>query len=225
MSRRRDRIAVYEQLSRIGKAVASPARIELLDLLAQAPRTVEALARLTGQSLANVSQHLQILRRTNLVESDKRGLFVTYRLADDEVAELMVAMRRTTESRLPDLERAARRYLGVSIGVDAEKREALIERVRRGVVTVVDVRPMEEFRAGHLPGAISMPIDRLEHGTARLSKKKPIVAYCRGPYCAFAREAVALLRARGHRAEILDEGVVEWRARGLPVERAGAQES
>ena len=224
MSRRRDKIAVYEQFARIGKAMASPARIELLDLLAQAPRTVEALARLAGQSLANVSQHLQVLRRANLVESEKRGQFVTYRLADAEVTDLMLGMRRAAESRLTDLERAARRYLG-GTGVEPGEREALVERVRRGAVTVVDVRPAEEFRAAHLPGAVSMPIDEIEHGMTKLPKKKPIVAYCRGPYCAFARQAVELLRARGFRADLLDEGVVEWRARGLPVHGAEARAS
>lgn len=212
--------AIYEQFARVGKAVASPRRLELLDLLCQGPRTVEVLASQTDQSVANVSQHLQVLRGARLVEGQKDGLFVTYRLADDEVCAFFQALRRLSESRLVEIERITRAFLHDREALEPTDREALIKKVKRGDVTVLDVRPVEEYRAGHIPGAVSVPLADLKRRLAKLPKSREIVAYCRGPYCVFAIEAVKLLRARGFNAVRLDEGIHEWRARGLRVERA-----
>lgn len=209
--------AIYEQLARIGKAVASPRRLELLDLLAQGPRTVEALARETGQSVANTSQHLQALRAARLVTAEKRGLFVTCRLADNEVAEFFRGLRRVAESRLAEIERVTRAFLGQHGLLEPVDRAALVERVRQGKVTVLDVRPASEYRTGHIPGAISVPLAELERRLGELPKRREIVAYCRGPYCVLALEAVGRLRARGYRAVRLEDGVPDWRARGFPI--------
>lgn len=221
---RRFKDAIYEQLARIGKAAASPTRLELLDLLCQTPRTVEDLAEQTSQSVANVSQHLQVLRGARLVEAEKQGLYVTYRLADEHVANFFQALRGVAEARLAEVEQVARTFLTDREALEPVDREALIERVKRGEVTILDVRPVEEYQAGHIPGAVSVPVTELKRKLAKLPKSREIVAYCRGPYCVFAVEAVKLLRARGYKAVRLDEGVLEWKARGLRVEvgRAGA---
>jgi rhodanese-related sulfurtransferase len=210
--------ALYEQFARIGKAAASPKRLELLDLLGQAPRTVEALAEQTGQSVANVSAHLQVLRAARLVEAERDGLYVTYRLADDEVLVFFQALRRLGEKRLAEVEHITRTFLDGRGALERVDRAALLARVKRGDVTVLDVRPVEEYRAGHIPGAVSVPLARLKRHLAKLPKAREIVAYCRGPYCVLAVEAVAQLRARGFKATRLDEGVPEWRAKGWPVE-------
>ena len=209
--------AIYEQLARIGKAVASPRRLELLDLLVQGPRTVEALARDSGQSVANTSQHLQALRAAHLVGADKSGLYVTYRLADGEVAEFFRGLRSVAESRLAEMERVTREFLGQRGLLEPVDRAALAERVRQGKVTVLDVRPASEYRAGHIPGAVSVPLAELERRLGELPKRREIVAYCRGPYCVLAVEAVSRLRARGYRAVRLEDGVHDWRARGFPI--------
>lgn len=214
---RRFKDVVYEQLSRVGKALASPRRLELLDLLAQGPRTVEGLARESGQTIANASQHLKVLREARLVDAEKSGLYVTYRLADQEVAALCRALRGVAESRLAEIERVTKDFLrdrGLLEPVDAD---ALRDRVRRGEVTVLDVRPAEEYRAGHIPGAISLPLAVLERRLATLPRDRELVAYCRGPYCVLAVEAVQRLRREGFRAVRLEDGVPEWRARGLAV--------
>lgn len=213
----RFRATIYQQLARIGKAVASPRRLELLDLLAQGPHTVERLARKTGQSIANTSQHLQLLRRTRLVETQKHGLYVTYRLADDGVAQFYRALRLLGEVHLAEIGRLTRDFLSARGMLEAVDREALIGRVKRGEVAVVDVRPVEEYQAGHIPGAVSLPLRDLERRLAELPADREIVAYCRGPYCVMAVEAVGRLRARGFRALRLEDGVPDWRARGLPV--------
>lgn len=220
--------AVYEQLARIGRAAASPSRLELLDLLSQGPRTVETLARQTGQSVAATSHHLQVLRRARLVEAQKKGLFVTYRLADPQVGEFFLHLRRLAESRLAEVEQVTRQYLGQRGALEAIDRDELVRRVRAGDVTLIDVRPREEYEAAHLPGAISVPIADLARRSRELPKRRHVVAYCRGPYCVMALDAVQLLRRRGFRAHRLDEGVAEWRARGWRVEtgppdRAGAR--
>jgi rhodanese-related sulfurtransferase/predicted transcriptional regulator len=220
---RRFKGAVYEQLARIGKASSSPARLELLDLLGQSPRTVLDLGKLTGQSVANVSQHLQVLRAARLVEAEKCGLYVTYRLADDEVSVFLGALRALAEARLVEMDHVARMFLGDRKELEAVDREALIKRVKRGEVTVLDVRPVEEYEAGHIPGAVSIPVADLKRRLAKLSKSREIVAYCRGPYCVFAFEAVTLLRAHGFKAVRLDEGIPEWKARGLRVEVSAAE--
>jgi len=210
--------SIYEQLARIGKTVSSPRRLELLDLLCQTPRTVEALAREANQSIANTSQHLQVLRAARLVEAEKKGLFVTYRLADPAVGEFFRSLRLLAESRLAEIEQVTRDYLKGRSGMEGVDREALLERVRRGEVVVLDVRPSEEYQAGHIPGALSVPLKELESRLEGLPADQEIVAYCRGPYCLLAVEAVERLRARGFKATRLDESVSDWRARGFEVE-------
>jgi rhodanese-related sulfurtransferase/DNA-binding transcriptional ArsR family regulator len=211
---------IFEQLARIGKAVASPKRLELLDLLAQGERHVEALASAADLPVANASQHLQVLRAARLVEARKAGVFITYRLADASVAELLRQLRLVAESRLAEVEQTARRFVEDRLGFEPVEREELLRRVRAGEVTVLDVRPTEEFNAGHLPRALSVPLQELEKRMKSLPKGTEIVAYCRGPYCVMAVEAVARLRQRGFRAVRLDLGVLDWKARGLPVETA-----
>ncbi|MFW5876622.1 MAG: ArsR/SmtB family transcription factor [Myxococcota bacterium] len=211
--------AIYEQLARIGKSLASGPRLEILDVLCQGPRTVEALADQVGQSVANTSHHLQVLRRARLVDSEKQGVHVTYRLADEDVGAFFRALRRLAEARLFEIEEVTRRFLGAREGMEAVYREDLVERVRRGDVAVLDVRPPEEYRAGHIPGAVSVPLGDLERRLAELPPDREIVAYCRGPYCVMSVEAVAMLRARGFRAVRMEEGVPDWRARGLPVDQ------
>jgi rhodanese-related sulfurtransferase/DNA-binding transcriptional ArsR family regulator len=209
--------AIYEEFARIGKAVSSPRRLELLDLLCQGPRTVEMLAELTGQSIANTSHHLQVLRATRLVEGDKEGVHVRYRLADQDVCVFYQGLRQLAEAHLAEIESVTRDFLarcGVMEPVDSED---LLERVRRGEVTVLDVRPSEEYRAAHIPGALSIPLDNLERRLGELPRDREVVAYCRGPYCVLAVEAVEVLKAHGFRAVRLEDGVPDWRARGFEV--------
>jgi rhodanese-related sulfurtransferase/DNA-binding transcriptional ArsR family regulator len=208
---------LYQQLARIGHAVGSASRLALLDLLAQGPRTVEALAKEAGLSLANASQHLKVLRQARLVETERRGVFVTYRVAEDAVADFLGALRRLGEHRLAEVQQIARAFVEKRGAFEAVDKRRLIERVRAGEVTLLDVRPVEEYRAAHIPGAISLPLRDLESHLAGLPKEREVVAYCRGPYCVLAPEAVARLRARGFRAVALGDGVAEWRAQGLPV--------
>ncbi|MBE7448166.1 MAG: metalloregulator ArsR/SmtB family transcription factor [Kofleriaceae bacterium] len=215
---RRFKDAIYEQLARIGKAVAAPKRLELLDLLCQGPRTVEALAQQAALSVANASQHLQVLRATRLVEATRKGLHVEYRLADDEVARFVVTLRGLAEARLAEVDQVTRAYVAARDEREGVSGDELLRRVRRGDVTILDVRPAEEYRAGHLPGARSIPVDELAARLHELPKRREIVAYCRGPYCVMAVEAVALLRAKGYRAHRLEQGVADWRARGWRVE-------
>jgi rhodanese-related sulfurtransferase/DNA-binding transcriptional ArsR family regulator len=209
---------IYEQLARLGKAVSAPKRLELLDLLSQGPRTVDALAQQAAIPIANASQHLQVLRAARLVEAEKRGLYVEYRLASEEVGTFFVALRALAESRLTEVAEVARSYFherGVMQPVDADE---LARRVRTGEVTVLDVRPAEEYRAGHIAGAISIPIAELKARLKELPKDRDVVAYCRGPYCVMAVEAVALLRKRGFTAQRMEHGVVDWRARGWRID-------
>jgi rhodanese-related sulfurtransferase len=214
---RRFKDAIYEQIARIGKAVASSRRLEVLDLLCQSPRTVEVLARAVDQSVANTSQHLQVLRRAQLVEAEREGVLVTYRLADEEVCDFFRSLRRLAESRLAEVERVTREFLEKRGTMEPVNREVLLDRVRRGEVIVLDVRPPEEYRAGHIPGAISVPLHQLNRRLSDLPRDREIVAYCRGPYCVLAIEAVELLRERGFEATRLEDGVPDWRARGFPV--------
>ena len=218
--------AIYEQFGRIGKAVGSPRRLELLDLLCQGPRTVEVLARAVDQSVANTSQHLQVLRRARLVEAEREGVLITYRLTDDEVCDFFRSLRRLAESRLAEVERVTREFLEERGAMEPVDRDALVERMRTGEVTLLDVRPPEEYRAAHIPGAISVPLGELARRLTDLPRDREIVAYCRGPYCVLAIEAVALLRKRGFDAVRLEDGVPDWRARGLAVatgEEAGSR--
>lgn len=215
---RRFKDAIYDQFARVGKAVASPRRLELLDLLCQGPRTVEVLASQTDQSVANVSAHLQLLRAARLVEAEKDGLYVTYRLADEQVCDFYQALRALAESRLVEVEHITRTFLEQRGALEPVDREALVKKVGRGEVTVLDVRPPEEYAAGHIPGALSIPLEDLKKRLSAIPRSREVVAYCRGPYCVFAIDAVNLLRARGYRATRMEEGIPEWRARGLPVE-------
>lgn len=208
---------LYEQLARLGKAVASPARLELLDLLCQGPRTVESLAKGAGLSIANTSQHLRVLHGARMVESEKSGLFVHYRLADPAVCDFFQSLRSLGEKRLAEVDAILRRFREAPETLDPVEKDTLLHRIRNGEVILLDVRPEEEYRAAHLPFAISAPLGDLESILGRLRRRKPIVAYCRGPYCVLAKEAVKILRAKGFRAVRLEDGVPEWRAQGLPV--------
>jgi rhodanese-related sulfurtransferase/DNA-binding transcriptional ArsR family regulator len=218
---RRFKDGIYEQLSRIGKAVSAPTRIELLDLLGQGPRTVEALAEQTSSSIANTSKHLQVLRAARLVETEKKGLYVEYRLADAAVSGFFLSLRGLAETRLAEIERVTRDYFEQRGDMESVAGDDLIRRVRSGEVTILDVRPREEFAAGHIPRAICMPVDEIKARIKDLNKRGEIVAYCRGPYCVMAADAVTLLRKQGFKAQRMELGVAEWRARGWRVQ-AGA---
>jgi rhodanese-related sulfurtransferase/DNA-binding transcriptional ArsR family regulator len=209
---------LYGQLARVGKALASPHRLELLELLAQGERTVDSLAGETSMSIASTSQHLQALRAGGLVEGRKQGLFVHYRLADPTVFELTRALRVVAEARLAELERVVRDHFGDRSEPEPVMMEELVERARSGNVVIIDTRPANEYAAGHIAGAISVPIDELEERLKQLPKSKEYVAYCRGPYCAYADRAVELLRSHGRRARRLVQGFPEWKASGLPFE-------
>ena len=215
---RRFKEQVYELVARIAKAADSPRRLEILEVLAQGPRTVEALAHETALSVANASRHLQVLRQAGLVESRKQGLFVQYRLSEPGVVDLLGTLRGIAERRLGDVDRLVRGFLGGRDDLEPVGREDLLKRVRSGSVVVLDVRPSEEYRAGHIPGAVSVPVKDLPRRLRELPARKEIVAYCRGPYCLMAFDAVKALRKRGRRARRLVEGFPEWRAAGLPVE-------
>jgi rhodanese-related sulfurtransferase/DNA-binding transcriptional ArsR family regulator len=208
---------LFQQLARIGHALGSGARLALIDLLRQGPRTVEALAREAGLSFANASQHLKVLRQARLVEAEKQGVFVLYRVADQEVDDFYGALRGLGERRLIEVQEIARAFVQKRGSLEAVDRRRLLERVRTGEVTLLDVRPAEEYRAAHIEGAVCVPLKQLQGRLSGLPREREIVAYCRGPYCVLAPQAVALLRSRGYRAVVLSDGVAEWRARGLPV--------
>lgn len=210
--------AIYEQFSRIGKAVSSPKRLELLDLLCQGEKTVETLSQETGLTVANTSQHLQTLRAARLVEAEKEGLYVKYRLADQMVCEFFRSMRILAENRLAEVEMIKRHFLEGREGMEPINRNDLLKRVIDGAVTVLDVRPAEEYRAGHIPGALSVPLSRLKELLAKLPRDQEIVAYCRGPYCVLAVQAVEMLRKLGFKAIRLEEGIQDWLAMGLALE-------
>ena len=209
---------IYEQFGRLGKSLASPKRLEMLDVLCQGPRTVESLAVATSQTLANASQHLKVLRTARLVEAEKQGLHVTYRLAGTEVCDFFLAFRHLAESRLAEIERITRLFLDGKNVLEAVDQATLLKRVRSGEALVLDVRPEQEYRNGHIPGALSVPLAELEQRLAELPRDRQVVAYCRGPYCVMAVEAVEILRRHGHKAARLEIGVPDWRALGLPLE-------
>jgi rhodanese-related sulfurtransferase/predicted transcriptional regulator len=206
--RRSRKDSLFEAIAVMGKALGSPRRLELLELLAQAPRTVEELARASGQSTANTSQHLQGLHGAGLVDRERDGNRVRYELAGERALSVWLTLRDASTAQLAEVERAARRYLGEE--VEGIGREELRARLRRGDVVLVDVRPAEEFAAGHIEGARSIPIDELERRLAELPAEGEVVAYCRGPFCAYAHEAVRQLRAAGHKARRLEDGWPEW---------------
>jgi rhodanese-related sulfurtransferase/DNA-binding transcriptional ArsR family regulator len=213
---------IYEQFARISKALSAPARLELLDLLSQGERSVDALARASELTVANASQHLQVLAAARLVESRRDGQRVLYRLGDESVEALWHALRRTAEARLQELDEVAREYLTGRDDFEPIDRAELARRVRAGTVTLIDVRPAEEYEQAHIAGAVSVPLDQLPAFIEATPRRRQVVAYCRGPYCVYALQAVASLRKRGIRAVRSDAGVSEWRAAGLPIEtRAG----
>ena len=217
MSHRPFKQRLYPQFARVGQALASEKRLELLDLLAQAPRHVEALAEETEMSLANVSQHLQNLRRARLVETDRDGTKILYRLADEGVLRLWLALRSVAESRLAEVEQITREYAVDGAGEQELPREELERLVERGDIYLIDVRPAIEYAHGHLPGAISLPVDELPERLEELPRDRRIAAYCRGAYCLFADEAVSLLRRHGFAAQRLEGGWPEWWAEGRPI--------
>jgi rhodanese-related sulfurtransferase/DNA-binding MarR family transcriptional regulator len=220
VSGRPQKDALFEAIALMGKAFASPRRLELLDLLAQAPRTVDELARASEQSMANTSQHLQALHAAGMVTRTREGTSVRYALAGTEALTVWLALRDASVARLAEVERAARDYLGED--VEAVGRNELIERLGRGDVVLVDVRPREEFAAGHIDGARSIPLDELHQRLAELPADREVVAYCRGPFCAYAHDAVRTLQAAGRRARRLAEGWPEWRLAGGPTGTARA---
>lgn len=214
---RRFKSEIFAQQERIGKALANAVRLELLDLLAQSDKTVETLARESGQTVGNTSQHLKMLRAARLVDARKDGLYVHCRLADPRVAPFVRSLRLLAEDRLTEIESITRRFLAGHDDMEPVDRQTLLTRVRDGEVTVLDVRPAEEYRAGHLPGAMSIPLEHLERRLKELPRKKEIVAYCRGPYCVLAMRAVELLRRKGYHAVRLADGVEDWRANGFEI--------
>jgi rhodanese-related sulfurtransferase len=220
MNTRTYKDTVYQELARVGKALASPARLELLDLLTQAPRTVEALAGQIGQSIANTSQHLQVLKGARLVEVERDGNFKRYRLATAEVTALTVVLRSTGAARLLEIEAATREFLSEGASVDRIGLVTLRARLEAGDVTLLDVRPAEEFAAGHLPGAVSIPASELAARLAEIPAGRDVVAYCRGPWCVMAVDAVRMLRAAGVPASRLEEGVADWVVNGGQIETA-----
>jgi rhodanese-related sulfurtransferase len=212
--------SLFEQFAVIGKALSSGRRLELVELLAQGERSVEELAEQAGLTIANTSRHLQILRSARLVTMRKDGLYARYSLANDRALKLWLALRDFGETEIAEVRRAVNSFFHDREGVEAVTVEQLRDRLNRDSVLLLDVRPEVEYQSGHIRGAISIPIRDLERRLERLPKRKAIVAYCRGPYCVFADEAVRLLRDRGYRAHRLGIGFPEWKTLGLPIEAA-----
>ncbi|SFD96815.1 Rhodanese-related sulfurtransferase [Paenibacillus catalpae] len=206
---RKDKL--YREFARIGKCLSSPKRLELLDLLAQGPKSVDQLAKLTGMSIANVSQHLQTLHESRLVRFNKKGNFVIYEIAELSVADFMVSLHRLSEKQLIEVQQLKAEVLQEKAGMEPIALEELRKRMDRGEVVLIDVRPEEEYAAGHIPGAISIPIEELERYLETLPLDKEIVAYCRGPYCFWSAQAVEILKSKGMKASHLVEGVHEWK--------------
>lgn len=208
---------LFGQFARVAKAMSNGNRLELLEFLAQGERSVDALARISGLSVANTSQHLQQLRQAGLVTTRKQGQNVFYRLSGKDVSALLSALRDVAERRLADVERLVKTYLTAKDSLEPVPANELLEWAREGLVTVLDVRPPEEYAAGHLPGAVNVPLNELEGHLDKLDTGREIVAYCRGPHCILAFDAVARLRKRGIPARRLDGGLPEWRLEGMPV--------
>jgi rhodanese-related sulfurtransferase/DNA-binding transcriptional ArsR family regulator len=220
MSSQNPKRAMFEHLAAVARGLGSAHRIELLELLAQTERSVEELAGLSGLTIANASQHLQQLRRFGLVEARREGKRVIYRLADPEVVALLGALSRVTQRNVGAVEKVLNSYFRERDNLEPVSRKELFRRMRDGLVTLIDTRPEEEFSAGHLPGAINLPLSELKRRLRELPRDQEIVAYCRGPYCVLSYEAVAELRRRGFKALRLEDGYPEWKAAGLPVEHS-----
>jgi len=217
--------ALFEQFAQVAKALSHANRLELLEFLAQGERSVEVLAELAGLSVANTSQHLRHLSRAGLVRSRKEGLYVHYDLADESVIALLGTLRNVAETHLAEIDRLVDTYLKEKDALEAVSSDELLSRNRQGLVTVLDVRPPEEFAAGHLSGAVNIPLADLKRRIKELPTDQEIIAYCRGPYCVLAYDAVAMLRAQGMAARRLDGGLPEWRIAGLPVEQTASTRS
>ena len=217
MSSPSPKLALFEQFALVAKTLGHPQRLELIEQLGQGPRSVDMLAEKVGAPIANVSQHLQSMRRAGLVAAERRGKFVVYRLADASVLAAMQAIRRVAENNLAEVDRIVRGYFGQRDSLEPITREELSDRLRDGMVTVLDVRPSDEFALGHVPGALNVPLDEFDARLSTLDPDKDIVAYCRGAYCVMSFEAVSRLRVRGFRARRLEEGMPEWAAAGNAV--------
>ncbi|MEJ2373861.1 MAG: metalloregulator ArsR/SmtB family transcription factor [Pseudolabrys sp.] len=217
MSMPNPKAALFAQFALVAKSLGHPHRLELLEQLAQGERSVEVLANRTGLSIANASQHLQQMRRAGLVTNRRDGKFIYYRLADDNVLDLLAALRSIAKQSLAEVERVVRGYFNERDNLEAISRKDLLARARAGTVTVIDVRPEDEFALGHIPGALNIPLRELKACLRKFDPKREIVAYCRGPYCVLSYEAVAQLRAKGFKARRLEDGLPEWRAAGLSV--------
>lgn len=209
--------ALFTQFALVAKAAAHPHRLELLEQLAQGERSVEVLADRVRLSVANASQHLQQLRRAGLIEGRRDGKFIFYRLSGDPVLDMIAALRRIAEANLAEVDKVVRSYFNSRDELEAVSRTELMDRLKIGLVTIVDLRPEDEFALGHLPGAVNVPLRQLEERLSQFDPQQEVIAYCRGPYCVLSYEAVALLRARGFKARRLEDGLPEWRAAGLPV--------
>ena len=217
MSSQGPKQALFAQFAAVAKTLGHAHRLELLEQLAQGERSVETLAQRTGLSIANASQHLQHLRRIGLVATRRDGKFVHYRLADDAVLDLLAGLRRIAERNVAEVDRVVRSYFDDRDNLEPVSRKELRRRLREGSVTVLDVRPEDEFALGHVPGALNIPLRTLKARIPELDPAQEIVAYCRGPYCVLSYEAVATLRAKGFKARRLEDGLPEWRAAGFPV--------
>jgi rhodanese-related sulfurtransferase/DNA-binding MarR family transcriptional regulator len=210
--------ALYAQFAVVAKAIAHEHRLELLELVAQGERSVEALAERSGLSIANASQHLQQLRRAGLVMARRQAKFVLYRLTDDTVLALLAAMQKVAERNVGEVDRILRSYFYARDELEPVSRVELVQRMKQGLVTIIDVRPGDEFALAHVPGARNIPLSELKRHLSKLDRKIEIVAYCRGPYCVLSFEAVAQLRKLGFKARRLEDGLPEWKAAGLPVQ-------
>jgi len=210
--------ALFAQFAAVAKAFAHPHRLELLEQLAQGERTVETLAARAGLSVANASQHLQHMRRVGIVAARREGKFVFYDLADEAVLALVAGLRRIAERNIAEVEQVIRSYFNDRDSLEPVSRDQLLKQLQAGMVTILDVRPADEFALGHVPAAVNIPLRELEARLAELNPAQEIVAYCRGPYCVLSYEAVALLRERGFKIRRLEDGLPEWRAAGLPTE-------
>lgn len=209
---------LFAQFARVGKAMSNGNRLELLEFLAQGERSVDDLAKVSGLSVANTSQHLQQLRQAGLITSSKRGLKVFYRLSGDDVIHLFDSLRQVAERHLAEVQQLVNTFLTVKDDLEPIPARELLERVREGLVTVLDVRPAEEYQAGHIPGAINVPLTELEQQLDNIDTAHDVVAYCRGPHCVLAFDAVAKLRKKGFTAHRMEDGFPEWKSAGLPVE-------